>query len=129
MVFSGVPKAMDPLGFIQSIYGFEIIVDPWAAWVALGLPWLEIFCGLGILLRILYSGSLAIISGMMVTFMIAFSSVWLRGINIECGCFGDKIPIPYYWINLLIDGSLLLMALGLLLGERARLRAVVGVSN
>jgi len=28
---------------------FDLLGDPWAAWLAMGLPWLEIFAGLAVM--------------------------------------------------------------------------------
>ena len=52
-VYSGWVKAMDPIEFLGSIRTFHILEDPYAAWVAMGLPWLEIAAGAALLTGLL----------------------------------------------------------------------------
>ena len=47
-VFSGWLKVEDPARFLVSVRSFHILPDPFAAWLALGLPWLEILAGLAV---------------------------------------------------------------------------------
>ena len=85
---SGVIKLLDPILFRQQILGYEMIADPYAAVVAVGLPWLELFCGVGLIFGFLRAGSLALLTGLLIVFLIGIFSAWFRGLNIECGCFG-----------------------------------------
>ena len=123
-LLAGTLKAIDPLGFITTVRAYEIIRDPWTGVVALGLPWLEIFCGAAIVLRVLFPGALVLTCGMLVVFFGSVVSAWVRGINIECGCFGDKIPTESYGVTVMIEICLLLIGVGLLWAERARNRAI-----
>ena len=86
-VWAGFLKAIDPLGTADTVRNYQIIDDPWAIWIAVCLPWLEILCGVAIVFRVLYAGALFLTGSMLVVFMGAIASVWMRGINVECGCF------------------------------------------
>src|SRR4051812_7671619 len=48
-IYSGCLKVGDPSQFLVSIRSFHFLPDPFAAWMALALPWLEIFAGLAVL--------------------------------------------------------------------------------
>ena len=60
-IYAGTLKAMQPLGFANDIENYHLV--PWALGVrfAFYLPWLEIFCGIALILRRLYGGALAIL--------------------------------------------------------------------
>ena len=85
----GALKVIDPRSqFASDIDNFKIL--PWPVSVALAfyLPWLEIFCALGLVFRFLYRGALSILSASIVVFTLATIAAKLRGLDITCGCFG-----------------------------------------
>jgi len=88
-VYAGWLKALDPAQFVTSIRGFHLLPDPGPALLALSLPWLEIFAGLAVVTGWLRRGGLALINLALLVFLIALINAWLRGINVDCGCFGD----------------------------------------
>jgi len=74
--------------FASDIDNFKLL--PWPVSVALAfyLPWLEIFCALGLAFRFLYRGALSIITLSVVVFTLAIIAAKVRGLDITCGCFG-----------------------------------------
>ena len=87
-IYAGALKAFDPVQFASDIDNYKIL--PWPVTVALAfyLPWLEIFCALGLVFRFLYRGALAMLSGSIVIFTLATIAAKVRGLDITCGCFG-----------------------------------------
>jgi putative oxidoreductase len=87
-IYAGVVKAIDPVQFASDIDNFKIL--PWPVSVALAfyLPWLEIFCALGLVFRFLYRGALTLLITLMVVFTLAITAAKVRGLDITCGCFG-----------------------------------------
>jgi putative oxidoreductase len=87
-IYAGVVKAIDPVQFASDIDNFKIL--PWPVTVALAfyLPWLEIFCSLGMAFRFLYRGALSILIASIVVFTLAITAAKVRGLDITCGCFG-----------------------------------------
>ena len=55
-IYAGVLKMVDPVQFANDIDNYKIL--PWPVSVALAfyLPWLEIFCGLALIVRYFYRG-------------------------------------------------------------------------
>ena len=70
-IYAGILKAIDPVQFASDIDNYKIL--PWPVSVALAfyLPWLEIFCALGLVFRFLYRGALSILSASTVIFTLA----------------------------------------------------------
>jgi len=87
-VYAGALKAFDPVQFANDIDNYKIL--PWQVSVALAfyLPWLEIFCALGLIFRLFYRGALAILAALIVVFTLATIAAKVRGLDITCGCFG-----------------------------------------
>src|SRR5262249_33328305 len=78
----------NPAEFASDIDNFKLL--PWPVSVALAfyLPWLEIFCALGLMFRLLYRGALTLLIALMVVFTLAIIAAKVRGLDITCGCFG-----------------------------------------
>ncbi|TLD70169.1 DoxX family protein [Phragmitibacter flavus] len=87
-VYSGVLKALDPGRFLISVRSFQMLPDPYAAWMALGLPWLEILAGLAVVTGVMRRGGLLVLNAALVGFAVALGVAWSRGLDVECGCFG-----------------------------------------
>jgi putative oxidoreductase len=87
-IYAGVIKAFDPVQFASDIDNYKIL--PWPISVALAfyLPWLEILCGLALIVRLLYRGALSILAALIVVFTLATTAAKARGLDITCGCFG-----------------------------------------
>jgi len=52
------------------------------------LPWLEIFCGFALVVRLLYRGALSILTTLILIFTLMTIAAKVRGLDITCGCFG-----------------------------------------
>ena len=114
---AGYEKAKAPAQFLEDLRSFHLLPDPYAALVALGLPWLELFCAAGVLVKRLYAGSLVILSGSLVVFMGAIGWSWHRGLDVTCGCFGKTDFELTYLQHLVMNGTLLGMGIWLLWRE------------
>src|SRR5207237_8664432 len=108
--------------FAHDINNFRIL--PWIASVTLAfyLPWLEIFCGLGLVFRVLYRGALAILSALIVVFTLATIAAKVRGLDITCGCFGHASQhwsfLDHLLTNLAILAGLLALSFKAASGNR-----------
>jgi len=110
-LISGGLKAWNPSLFYGSIEGYQILPAIPALLLAYYLPYLEIVLGLGLVagVKVLECASLTV--GLLVVFLAALVSVWLRGIDIECGCFGSGSAASGLWEPILRDGFLFLVML------------------
>jgi putative oxidoreductase len=91
-LYAGIDKIRDPLQFADSIAAFAILPGALISPLALSLPLFEVACGLLVLwpsTRRIGALSIALISLM---FFTALSSALLRGLTLDCGCFGVGAP-------------------------------------
>jgi putative oxidoreductase len=119
-VISGALKALDPGAFLLNIRSFQMIDDPWAAVLALGLPWLEILAGAALVLGGLARGALLIFITSITIFLVALGRAWARGLDVTCGCFGNSGNHTNFRGQIAFDLGLLAVA-GLLWWFRAKL--------
>jgi putative oxidoreductase len=86
-IIASLPKIVDPPSFAHMIYNYKII--PWSLInpMALIMPWLELICGLALVLGIWRGAARTIIAGMLLVFILAISINLIRGNPIDCGCF------------------------------------------
>jgi uncharacterized membrane protein YphA (DoxX/SURF4 family) len=72
----------------MAVRSYELLPVPLANFLGYTLPWIEIGVGLlliaGVLVRI--SGLIGAVT--MLSFIIAISWAWAKGLSIDCGCFG-----------------------------------------
>ena len=106
-IYAGVLKAWNPFSFADDIEHFRILSWPLGIRLAFYLPWLEILCGLGLIVGWLRSGATAILTGLMVVFIGATIAAKARGLNLDCGCFGSVGKGLSFTSHLLIDFALL----------------------
>ncbi len=116
-VYAGATKITDPGRFLVAIRSYEIVGDPWAAWIAVWLPWVEVFAGICVIMRSLYRGALALLTAAMAIFLVAISSAWARGLDVECGCFAGKGLTGSYLEIILRDLLILGVAIYLMLRQ------------
>jgi putative oxidoreductase len=85
---AGGLKITDPAAFAVEINRYQLV--PWwsCALLALFLPWLEICVGIGLLTRRFSRGALVWATALLLLFSVALLSAMLRGLSIDCGCFG-----------------------------------------
>ena len=70
-IYAGALKAIDPVQFASDIDNYKLLPWPVSVAIAFYLPWLEIFCALGLVFRFLYRGALSILSVSIVVFTLA----------------------------------------------------------
>lgn len=87
-VFAGIQKARDIALFAADIHGYRLLPDALISPIACYLPFLEIFVGTALILRIAYSGALFLSGSMLGVFLAALGAAIWRGLDIDCGCFG-----------------------------------------
>jgi len=119
-IYAGVIKAMDPVGFANDIDNYKILPWPLTVRLAFYLPWLEILCGLAVILGLLYRGGLLILTLLISIFIIASVIAKARGLDITCGCFGHASKYLSFFGHLALDFVLLALLVALWFTNRAQ---------
>ena len=106
---AALPKIYDPNGFALSVFNYQASPDGLINLVALFLPWLEVVCGLALILAPRYRVPAAwLIAAMLVLFAGLQISTIVRGIDISCGCFSvNEEAWRIGWLNVARNAGLL----------------------
>jgi len=93
-LWAGLAKLPHPDTSVSAVRAYQLLPAGLAETVGHVLPMLEVVLGaclvVGLLVR--FSGALSAL--LLVAFLIGMVSVWSRGIEIDCGCFGAGGPTP-----------------------------------
>jgi putative oxidoreductase len=118
-IYAGAVKIIEPVEFARDIDNYKML--PWrlGVFLALYLPWLEIFCGLALITRVLYRGGIFIVTMLMSLFIIASIVAKARGLDVSCGCFGHASKYLNFSWHLVLDIALLVGLLVLWNGQAA----------
>lgn len=117
-LYAGFAKLRDPAAFAREIANYQLL-PAIAPHLAATLPMVEIVAALSLLLpavRWRRAGAL-LTFGLLATFLVSVTSVVLRGVNVDCGCFGSGSG-PISWWTVARNATLSLVALYLVLADR-----------
>ena len=118
-VYAGIVKVLDPLDFAQNIRNYRLVGQSLAFIAALILPWLEIVAGVFLIAGIWKRGAALIISGLLVFFIVLTLVTMIRGLDVDCGCFG-ALSRKSGWSVILEDLAMLYLGLCLLFAKKGR---------
>ena len=117
-IYAGAIKIFDPAGFANDIDNYKILPWPLTVRLAFYLPWLEILCGLAVILGVLYRGGLLILTMLTSIFIIASVIAKARGLDISCGCFGHASKDWSFTTHLALDFAILIALSALWISNR-----------
>ena len=86
-IFASLSKISDPLAFSNIIDNYHVTPVYFNNLVALFLPWIELFIGLGLIFDIYTETCSTLSIILLLWFIFILSLAYYRGININCGCF------------------------------------------
>ncbi|APG25082.1 MULTISPECIES: MauE/DoxX family redox-associated membrane protein [Syntrophotalea] len=86
-LYAGVVKALDPAGFAGEIANYKILPYRLNFLVASTLPYVEMLAGLLLVVQHKLRPATLVIGGLNLVFMVALTSLLVRGLDIDCGCF------------------------------------------
>jgi uncharacterized membrane protein YphA (DoxX/SURF4 family) len=89
LLYAGYLKAFSPEKSMMAVRAYELLPIWLANIFGIVLPWLEIGAGVLLIVGIAVRYMAIFGSALMITFVIAISQAWARGLSIDCGCFGD----------------------------------------
>ncbi|MGH3446333.1 MAG: MauE/DoxX family redox-associated membrane protein [Nocardioidaceae bacterium] len=124
-IAAGALKFGDPAESVRAVRAYQMLPEAVVPTIGHGLPALEVLVGVLMIVGL----GLRFVSGlsglMQLAFIIGIASVWARGIEIECGCFGGgganaDATSQYPW-DIARDVGLLVLSALLMIWPRSRL--------
>jgi uncharacterized membrane protein YphA (DoxX/SURF4 family) len=86
-IYASIDKIDKPGGFAEAIYNYRMLPHATINLMAIVMPWLELICGVLIIIGLFVRGSALLIGFMLLVFIVAISFALVRGLDISCGCF------------------------------------------
>lgn len=122
-LYAGTTKLLHPQSFADSIASFKILPPQLINIVALGLPPFEILLGLMLISGWKSRAASLAVAGLAIVFGLALGQALVRGLEVDCGCFGSGQPSVFRtWLSFGRAG--VLCAVGLWLYNRLRSMAL-----
>ncbi len=87
---AAIPKVLDPSGFAADISHYALLPDVLVNPLAVVLPWIEAVGALALLSGFAAEGAILLINALLVVFLGAMGQAFVRGLDINCGCFGHS---------------------------------------
>ena len=117
LLYAGGIKMLDFEKSILAVGSYQIVNPDLARVLGTFLPVFEVFLGITILFRVLHPYVNYLAALLMLLFIFIIISVWVRGLSIDCGCFGGGGELPEdgkvlrYTIDIARDFLFMAMAL------------------
>lgn len=117
-LWAGLLKIFDPLGFAQDITNYRTFPQVMSFFMAIVLPWVEVVSGILLILGIFSRASSLILSSLLVAFLVLTALTILRGLDVDCGCFGSLSHKADFKL-IIQDGILLFLSLNIFFSRRS----------
>lgn len=127
-IYMGLNKALHPVDFLKLVRQYDLVANPYLLnWIAAGLPWFEVFCGLLLVAGVAVRGAALLLALMLVPFSLvvldralgiaATQGIPFCSVKFDCGCGTGEVLICR---KLAENTLLLLLSLWLLSGVGSR---------
>jgi uncharacterized membrane protein YphA (DoxX/SURF4 family) len=107
-------KLLDPYASVLAVRAYDLLPEPLVKVVGYTLPIVELLVGLCLIFGLITRVTAGWAAAMMLVFIAGIASVWARGMEIDCGCFGDGGAKPgassQYPLEIARDVGLFLLA-------------------
>jgi uncharacterized membrane protein YphA (DoxX/SURF4 family) len=89
-IYASIDKIIHPEAFARIVHNYRLFPPSLINIIAIVVPWIELISGALLIVGWRYKAANLIIGGMLTAFIIALSISYIRGININCGCFSTS---------------------------------------
>ena len=107
-IFAGINKILNPANFAHDIDNYRLLPYLLVALMAVILPWLEVLCGIFLIVGKWQKGASLTLLILTLMFLVAIGSATARGLDITCGCFSTTIEGTKVGYTRLIEDTILL---------------------
>jgi uncharacterized membrane protein YphA (DoxX/SURF4 family) len=113
-IFAGINKILNPANFAHNIDNYRLLPYLLVTLMAIILPWLEILCGIFLIVGRWQKGASLTLLVLIFMFLIAIGSAIARELDITCGCFstsseGTKVGYTRLIEDIILLGLILLI--------------------
>jgi uncharacterized membrane protein YphA (DoxX/SURF4 family) len=116
-IYAGMSKVHYPGEFTENLAAYQML-PYWAVnFVALILPWVEIICGLFLIIGLKSRVSASIVGLLLIVFTVGIFINLLNGTPISCGCF-DSIGSEISWKDIFRDLGWFILTLQIFFYDR-----------
>ncbi len=110
LIIAAIPKIADPSSFAKSIEAYQLIPAIFINLTALLIPWGELLIGIFLIVGVMLRGSAILSASLFAAFSIIIAVSLMRGLTIDCGCFGSNSS-PLSWMRFWEDIGLMLFSI------------------
>ena len=110
LLVAGALKVSDPYSSATSVRAYQILPVDLANFLGFVLPFAEVVIGIFLIVGIWVRLNAIAGGALMVMFIIAIGQAWIRGISLDCGCFGkgglletNELPVWNYTVEIARD--------------------------
>ena len=89
-VYAGLLKGLDTEAFAGQVAAYNLLPYQWNYVVAAILPFIELIVGLHLIFNRWVRAAAVVVTGLCSMFLILLASLLIRGMEIDCGCFGPQ---------------------------------------
>lgn len=111
LVATSIGHILDPYKFLHSVLNYRLLSGVYAQWMAIFIPWVQILTGIALITGVCRKGALGMGASLFALFFLAQISALVRGLDINCGCFGSG-DHPVSWPGSIGLIALILICLG-----------------
>jgi putative oxidoreductase len=113
-------KILHPESFAMDVATYQILPLGLVNIMAIVLPWIELACGILIIIGWRTRAAALLVAGMMAVFLAAITIALARGLEMSCGCFASQSMVedPISWRTVLRDLGWLAIPLYVLVFDR-----------
>lgn len=122
-LYAGVLKLQDPAGFAVDLNNYRLLPEALVPVLAVGLPVLEIVTAFALLLPGYVQGGAALSALMLFAFAGGMAQAKLRGIDLECGCFGTDSGAKVSYAKVALNAGLAILSLWIMRSSPSRPKA------
>lgn len=119
-VWAGASKVGDLAGSVRAVHAYQLTSYDVSVVAGSTLPFVEIVAGLLLVIGLATRLAAAVTAMLLAAFTVGIASAWIRGLSIDCGCFGGGGQLaagqsPQYGLEITRDVALFALAVVLVL--------------